>query len=98
MEKTVFVSAEKLERAKDIVGLLTGKIIPRNLEEKARIEHYALVCQAKGIDLKNENKSIAAIYLTLGGLMRTEAEEEEAQTKKKEMQVKGKKDKMGLRG
>ncbi len=98
MEKTVFVNEEKRERAQYVYDLLVGKAVARNAEERERADHYARIAQAEGLDLKKDPPAaVAAIYVKMGGLLRTEAEQKVAEARKEEAKVKGKKDKMGLR-
>lgn len=95
-EKTIFVNLEKKERAEIIVGLLTGKIFPKNPDEVERIAHYSRIASEGKVDLKSPS-AITFFYEKLGGLLRTEEEEKVAKEKKVEAQKKGKKDSMGLR-
>ena len=98
MEKIIFVNPQKLERAEKVYAFLVGKEVPRNTEEKERVDNWSLTIQSAKIDIKDEKEAIKAIYTKMGGLMRTEVEEVKAKQKKKEAQEKGKKDKLGLKG
>lgn len=96
-DKTIFVNEGKKGRSQEIFDLVSGKLVPRNADEIQRLEHYSRILNANKVDLKKETEAVTFIYLKLGGLMRTDAEEKVAKEKKVEAQSKGRKDKMGLR-
>lgn len=74
----VFVNAEKLARAKDILELVSGKRAPRTDAEAEQKERYAGHFAAH--DQKPQaDDALRFVYETLlGGLVRTADEQEEA--------------------
>lgn len=92
----ILVNEDKRARAQMIVDLISGKIVPRTAEEVERKEHYTKMVATADMDMKKDDV-LTFIYEKLGGLVRTEAEQAKAETKKKEMQSKGRKDRMGLK-
>ena len=94
--KMIFVNEQKVRRAKRILNLVTGKVIPRTQTEVDSMDNFSKILTNGGVDPKSE-EAVEFLYKTFGGLVRTEAEQREADRKKKEMQLKGKKDKLGLK-
>lgn len=86
----IFVNREKLSRAKDIVALLTGKLIPRTPEESDRKELFSGFLAQAEIDLKDP-KALQFVYEKLGGLVRTPDEQEVADEEAEVMRKKNKK-------
>lgn len=89
-EGVVFVNREKLERAKDIVALVSGARVPKNEQEAERKEHYT----AKFAEAEQNPKSKDALqfaYELLGGLVRTPEEQSEADAGKVAAQKRNKK-------
>lgn len=94
--KAVFVNGSKYRRAKDILDLINGVRPAVKQEESFRIEHYIKQLEAHEVDSKDP-LALPALYEILGGLIRTPEEHKKAEIKAKEMRMKGKKDKMGLK-
>jgi len=87
----VLVNLSKKERAEAIVGFITGERTPADNGEAARADRFAKVLNEAKIDLKDKNGAILFVYEKLGGLVRTEEEQKQAEARKKEAQKKGKK-------
>lgn len=106
-----FVSGEKFRRAKNIFELITGKVVPNKAEDEQRKQHYERQLAKHGVPMFNEIKDekgeitgqepnpevVYAIYEILGGLIRDEAEQANAEKVKKKMQEEAKKAKIELR-
>lgn len=101
MSKIVFVNPNKLERAKVLLDLLDGKKISPDkisFSEQDRLkEFYEAGFEADEVDKKDR---LEYIYVKLGGLVRTEAEQSAAEKKaakmKKEFEKKSEADKKKL--
>lgn len=88
--KVFFVNPEKYDRAKEILALITGAKVAQKAEEEQRKDHYMRQLAKHEIDVKSED-ALPAIYEILGGLIRSEAEQKDADIKAKEMKAKAKK-------
>lgn len=86
----VFVNREKLERAKGILDLITGKQSPKKESEIERRDHYAAQLADRGIK-PSDKEALQALYEILGGLVRTPAEQAQADAQAKKMQARNKK-------
>lgn len=86
----VLVNTDKLDRAKNIADLVSGKLSPRTEEELERKNHFTQLLADGKIDLDNKDL-VKIVYVKLGGLVRTEAEQKVADELKVEAQKKGKK-------
>jgi len=96
MAKLILVNDQKVRRAERILALVSGKTQPRTREEDERLMNYSKILADAKIDANSE-EAVEFLYRRFGGLGRTEAEQKDADKKKKEMQLKGKKDKLGLK-
>ena len=86
----VLVNKSKQKRAELIVGLVSGKLIPKNDGEQERKDKFAAFMS----DAKVDPKGVAAVefvYAKLGGLVRTEAEQKAADVRRAQTQAKAKK-------
>lgn len=88
--KVYFVNPEKYDRAKEILALILGEKVPQKIEETERKEHYTKQLAKHEIDPKSDD-ALPAIYEIIGGLIRSEVEQKEAETKAKELKSKAKK-------
>lgn len=76
---TVFVNRDKLARARGIVELVSGKRAPRNDSEADQKERFTGHFAAHEVSPKDP-KAVHFVYETLlGGLVRTHAEQQEAE-------------------
>lgn len=88
--KIVFVNGSKYRRALDILNLIRGIRPPQKVSEEQRREHY--IRQLAAHDIKTDSEeALPAIYEILGGLIRTDQEQQEAEQRAAEMRAKGKK-------
>lgn len=88
--EVIFVSREKLDRAKEIVALVSGAQAPRTAEEVERQAHYAMILSGRDINPKAKD-ALRAVYELLGGLVRTPEEQRAAEEQGKKMAAKFKK-------
>lgn len=86
-EDVIYVNAEKLLRAKDILLLVSGKRTPRNGTEQEIKEHWSGILADGGVKPADEEAE-RFVYEKLGGLVRTKKEEEEHEEVVEEMQKK----------
>lgn len=77
LHETVFVNREKLERAKGILELVSGKRVPRTDGEAEQKERFAAIFADNDQDPKHKD-ALRFVYETLGGLVRTESEQKDA--------------------
>ena len=88
--KIVFVNGSKYRRAEEILALIRGEKAPQKQEDEDRRAHYEKHLAANEIPIDSPD-AVAALYELLGGLIRTTAQQKEANEKAKEMKAKGKK-------
>ena len=86
----IFVNERKKARAKDILDLVNGIIIPKNDYDDEVKNKFANFLAGAKIEAKSE-KAIEFVYEKLGGLLRTEEQEKEAKKRKADIKAKGKK-------
>lgn len=84
----VFVNRDKLDRAKEIVALVSGALVPKTEEQMERKDRFTAKFAEAEIAPKGK-EALRFAYETLGGLVRTRAEqaavgEQVAQMKKKQ--------------
>lgn len=84
----VFVNGSKYRRAQRILDFIRGDAIPQKAEEIQRKDHYIRQLKKHDVDPMAE-EALPALYELLGGLIRTPAEQEEAERKAEEMRAKG---------
>ena len=89
----VFANREKHERAQGILALITGKRAAQNAQEEERRDHYRAQLDAREIDPKSKG-ALQALYEILGGLVRTQDEQAEADENAREMRAGNKKRKV----
>lgn len=89
-DDAIFVNNEKLSRAKSILELVSGKRVPRDQNEADRTEHYRAQMNHAGVGVKDKN-AVRFLYELLGGLVRSESEQREADKKAAAMKAKNKK-------
>lgn len=87
----VYVNRDKLERAKDIVALVSGKRTPANDTEADRKERFAGHFATHEEDPKGKGAVRFVYEKLLAGLVRTPAEQEEAEADAAEARSKHKK-------
>ena len=85
-----FVNPEKYDRAKEIIALILGKKVPQDIKEQERKEHYTQQLKKHEVDPTSET-AIPAIYELIGGLLRSPAEQREAEKLAIETKKRGKK-------
>ena len=86
----VFVNTKKQKRAEEILSLVIGKTVPKNDGDIDNKEKFANFLAVEKVDPKGPD-ALEFIYTKLGGLVRTEAEQKAAESRKKEIQAKGRK-------
>lgn len=82
--KLWFVNGVKFKRAENILGLIRGDIAPIKADDVQRKEHYTRQLQVQEID-PSDKDALPALYELLGGLIRTEAQQQAADEKAKQM-------------
>ena len=81
VDADVLVNRDKVEQAKVIVALLTGKRAPKNSNESERQEHYAAVLESREIDPKAKD-AVKRVYAeVLLGAVRSPAQDAAHQKK-----------------
>lgn len=92
--KVIFVNREKLGRAEEILRLVSGKRVPRNLQEQERKDHYSQILAADGVKT-NDADALRYVYETLlGGLIRTPEQQKVADQNAAKQKAKLKKKKI----
>lgn len=86
----ILVNKVKEERAKDILALVLGTRVPKNDGEADRRDKFTAFLAEGNVDPKKP-EAVQFVYEKLGGLVRTESEQKEADKRKQEMQLKAKK-------
>ena len=85
MSNYVLVNREKEGRAADILRLVTGKKVPQNANMLERKEKWAVILAEAKVDVAKEKEAVYFIYEKLGGLIRTEREQEVAEKEAEKM-------------
>lgn len=88
--KVWFVNGSKHKRAVEVIQLLNNEKPVTKEGEPDRMDHYLRQLQKHDVDTKSP-EAVAALYEIMGGLIRTPAEQKEADVKAAEMKKKGKK-------
>lgn len=83
----IFVNKEKEARAKEILGLIEGSVVPQNELEIERKSRFTQLLKTEKVKAGEE---LEFIYKKLGGLVRSEAEQAKFLEKVK-ASIKGKK-------
>lgn len=91
----IFVNREKLNRAKDIIALVTQARIPQTAGEQERTERYTTLLQHHDVSPKSKDAVRFVYENLLGGLVRTHEEQADADEYAKQQQRKIKKNQMG---
>lgn len=85
--KVWFVNGSKYRRAQDTLALITNKRTANKQEEVSRKEHY--IKQLAVHDIAPDSKeALPALYEILGGLIRTDKEQKQADERAKQMREK----------
>ena len=79
---SILVNQEKVNRAKEIIGLL--KRVPKTEEEIERKEKFAALLAENKLSPTGD-EALEFVYVKLGGLIRTPTEQKEAEQKKAEI-------------
>lgn len=90
VDGVVFVNREKLGRARDIVALVSGKRAPLTDSEADKKDRFSALFASSEADPKGKD-AVRFAYELLGGLVRTQAEQDEADEDAAEAQRKFKK-------
>mgnify|MGYP001563053322 CR=1 FL=1 len=90
-EKIHLVNDEKVRRAKDILDLLQRE--GKDDGEREQKNKFAALLSSANLDPKSE-EALRFVYEKLGGLMRTEAEQQAAEEKKAAIKEKGRRRKV----
>mgnify|MGYP001602935831 CR=1 FL=1 len=86
----ILVNREKVERATEILALVTGKKVAKNSGEEERRDRFTAVLAEKEIK-PNSKGALQAVYEILGGLVRTPEEQEAADENAADIRKKNKK-------
>jgi hypothetical protein len=70
----IYVNQEKLKRAQEILGFITGKLVPQSDIEVERKQRFHAHLTAAKIPV-DDKKALEFVYEKLGGLVRTEEEQ-----------------------
>lgn len=85
-----FVNGAKYRRAQNILALIKGTKAPVKSDDVERKDHYAGILAANEVDLESD-EALPALYEILGGLIRTSAQQKQAEANAEEARRKGKK-------
>lgn len=90
MTQIIYVNEAKRRRAQEILNLISGVSSPKTIgQTEDKVRFSGVLAEAK-IAVDSED-ALPFIYEKLGGLIRTPAEQAQAEKRKKEAMAKGKK-------
>ena len=81
----VYVNDIKKRRAEEIYGYITGDKTAVDSTEVERATRFGKYLNDQKIDVKKKDEALKAIYLRMGGLMRTETEQKAVEANKRKI-------------